>query len=153
MPSGSENGYSIDDGYSIVVNDVSVTYRTSVEGRPTLENTFRRLGRRERIVREVEALKKVNFRIKRGHVYGVVGANGAGKSTLMRAVTGILPPTEGRIEVKGRVSTLLSLGIGFNKELTGRENVILGGLAWGIGLFLLGVLFFISRERELAVRL
>ena len=137
MPSGSDsstasNGYSVDDGYSIVVNDVSVTYRTSVEGKPTLQSTLRRLGRRERIVREVEALKKVNFRIKRGHVYGVIGANGAGKSTLMRAVTGILPPTEGRIEVKGRVSTLLSLGIGFNKELTGRENVVLGGLAAGL---------------------
>jgi teichoic acid transport system ATP-binding protein len=137
LPSGSDsaaasNGYSVDDGYSIVVNDVSVTYRTSIEGRPTFQNTIRRLGRRERVVREVEALKKVNFRIKRGHVYGVVGANGAGKSTLMRAVTGILPPTEGRIEVKGRVSTLLSLGIGFNKELTGRENVILGGLAAGL---------------------
>jgi ABC-type polysaccharide/polyol phosphate transport system ATPase subunit len=50
----------------------------------------------------------------------------------MRAVTGILPPSKGRIEVKGRVSTLLSLGIGFNKELTGRENVVLGGLAQGL---------------------
>src|SRR5687767_11166322 len=128
----ASNGYSVDDGYSIVVNDVSVTYRTSVEGRPTLQSTIRRLGRRERVVREVEALKKVNFRIKRGMVYGVVGANGAGKSTLMRAVTGILPPSEGRIEVKGRVSTLLALGVGFNKELTGRENVVLGGLAAGL---------------------
>ena len=124
--------YSVEDGYSIVVNNVSVTYRTSVEGKPTLQSTIRRLGRRERIVREVEALKNVNFRIKRGAVYGVVGANGAGKSTLMRTVTGILPPTEGRVEVKGRVSTLLALGVGFNKELTGRENVVLGGLAAGL---------------------
>ena len=83
-------------------------------------------------MREVQALKNVNFRIKRGAVYGVVGANGAGKSTLMRTVTGILPPTEGRVEVKGRVSTLLALGVGFNKELTGRENVVLGGLAAGL---------------------
>jgi ABC-type polysaccharide/polyol phosphate transport system ATPase subunit len=121
-----------DDEFSIVVHDVSVTYRTSVEGKPTLRNTIGRLGRRQRIVREVEALRGVNFRIKRGHVYGVVGANGAGKSTLMRTVTGILPPTEGRVEVKGRVSTLLALGVGFNKELTGRENVVLGGLAAGL---------------------
>ena len=137
MPSGSNGAsptraYSVDDGYSIVVDNVSVTYRTSIEGQPTLRNTVRRLGRRERIVREVEALKNVNFRIKRGMVYGVVGANGAGKSTLMRAVTGILPPSEGRIEVMGRVSTLLALGVGFNKELTGRENVVLGGLAAGL---------------------
>ena len=137
MPSGSDtaagsNGYSIDDGYSIVVNDVSVTYRTSVEGKPTLQSTLRRLGRRERIVREVEALKKVNFRIKRGHVYGVVGANGAGKSTLMRTVAGILPPNSGRVEVHGRVSTLLALGVGFNRKMTGRQNVVLGGLAAGL---------------------
>ena len=124
--------YSVDDGYSVVVDGVSVTYRTSVEGRPTLKSTVRRLGRRQRIVREVEALKDVSFRVKRGAVYGVVGANGAGKSTLMRAVTGILPPSAGRIEIKGRVSTLLSLGVGFNKELTGRENVVLGGLAQGL---------------------
>jgi ABC-type polysaccharide/polyol phosphate transport system ATPase subunit len=121
-----------DDEFSIVVHDVSVTYRTSIEGTPTLRSTIGRLGRRQRIVREVQALKDVNFRIKRGAVYGVVGANGAGKSTLMRTVTGILPPTEGRVEVKGRVSTLLALGVGFNRELTGRENVVLGGLAAGL---------------------
>jgi ABC-type polysaccharide/polyol phosphate transport system ATPase subunit len=121
-----------DGEFSIVVDNVSVTYRTSVEGRPTLKSTISRLGRRERVVREVEALKRVNFRIKRGAVYGVVGTNGAGKSTLMRTVTGILPPTEGRVEVRGRVSTLLALGVGFNKELTGRENVELGGLAAGL---------------------
>ena len=124
--------YSVDDGYSIVANDVSVTYRTSIEGKPTLRSTIRRVGRRQRIVREVQALKNVNFRIKRGAVYGVVGANGAGKSTLMRTVTGILPPTEGRVEVLGRVSTLLALGVGFNRDLTGRENVVLGGLAAGL---------------------
>ena len=61
--------YSVlDDDFSIVVHDVSVTYRTSVEGKPTLRNTLGRLGRRQRIVREVEALKNVNFRIKRGAV-------------------------------------------------------------------------------------
>ena len=67
-----------------------------------------------------------------GTVLGVVGANGAGKSTLVRTIAGILPPNEGRIEVHGRVSTLLALGVGFNRKLSGRENVILGGLAAGI---------------------
>ena len=67
-----------------------------------------------------------------GTALGIVGANGAGKSTLMRAMAGILPPTTGRIEVRGRVSTLLSLGVGFNPNLSGRENVVLGGLAAGL---------------------
>jgi ABC-type polysaccharide/polyol phosphate transport system ATPase subunit len=109
-----------------------VTYRTSEERRPTLRSTLLRLGRRERVVREVQALREVSFEVPHGQVLGIVGVNGAGKSTLMRTVAGILPPTSGRVEVEGRVSTLLALGVGFNKKLTGRENVNLGGLAAGL---------------------
>ena len=117
---------------AISVEDVSVTYRTSVERKPTLRSTVTRLGRRERVVHEVEAVKHVSFEVPHGTVLGVVGSNGAGKSTLMRTIAGILPPTSGRVEVNGRVSTLLALGVGFERKLTGRENVILGGLAAGL---------------------
>jgi ABC-type polysaccharide/polyol phosphate transport system ATPase subunit len=103
-----------------------------VQKNPTLKTTLVRLGRRQRVVREITALKDVSFDVPEGTVMGVVGANGAGKSTLMRAVAGILPPTSGRIEVRGKVSTLLSLGVGFNSALSGRENVVLGGLAAGL---------------------
>ena len=123
---------SVSERVRIRVEDVSVTYRTSLERSPTFKSTLLRLGRRERIIREIEALKNVSFEVPNGKVMGVVGANGAGKSTLMRTVAGILPPTNGRVEVQGRVSTLLSLGVGFNKKLTGRENVVLGGLAAGL---------------------
>jgi teichoic acid transport system ATP-binding protein len=123
---------SVSERTRIRVEDVSVTYRTSLEKAPTLKSTLTRLGRRERIVREIEALRNVSFSVPHGKVMGVVGANGAGKSTLMRTVAGILPPTSGRVEVDGRVSTLLSLGVGFNRKLTGRENVVLGGLAAGL---------------------
>ena len=116
----------------IRVEDVSVTYRTSLESAPTLKNTVLKLGRREKVVREVEALKDVSFEVPEGQVLGVVGANGAGKSTLMRTVAGILPPNDGRVEVHGRVSTLLALGVGFNRKMTGRQNVVLGGLAAGL---------------------
>jgi ABC-type polysaccharide/polyol phosphate transport system ATPase subunit len=114
------------------VQDVSVTYKTSLDKKPTLRSTVRRLGRRERVVREIEAVKHVSFEIPHGTVLGIVGANGAGKSTLVRTIAGILPPTEGRIDVFGRVSTLLALGVGFNRNLTGRDNVRLGGLAAGL---------------------
>jgi ABC-type polysaccharide/polyol phosphate transport system ATPase subunit len=83
-------------------------------------------------VREIRALKDVSFQVPHGQVLGVVGANGAGKSTLMRTVAGILPPNEGRVVVHGRVSTLLALGVGFNRKMTGRQNVVLGGLAAGL---------------------
>ena len=90
------------------------------------------MGRRERIVREIKALRGVSVDVQHGQVMGVVGANGAGKSTLMRTVAGILAPTKGRIDIYGRVSTLLALGVGFNSALSGKENVVLGGLAAGL---------------------
>jgi len=118
--------------FAIRVDDLSLVYRTALDSRPTLRGSIRRFGRRERTVREIQALDDVSFSVAHGKVLGVVGANGAGKSTLMRTVAGILPPTSGRVEVHGRVSTLLALGVGFNRELTGRQNVVLGGLAAGL---------------------
>jgi ABC-type polysaccharide/polyol phosphate transport system ATPase subunit len=117
---------------AIRVQDVHVTYRTSLQKVPTLKSAIVRLGRRERVIREVKALQGVTFDVPHGKVMGVIGANGAGKSTLMRTVAGILAPSAGRIEVTGRVSTLLALGVGFNSALSGRENVTLGGLAAGL---------------------
>lgn len=99
---------------------------------PTFKSALKRMGKGERVVKEVEALQDVSFEINHGTVLGIVGHNGAGKSTLMRAISGILPPSQGRIEVHGRISTLLALGVGFNVQLSGRENVMLGGLAAGL---------------------
>ena len=123
---------SVSERTAISVEDVSVTYRTSLEKAPTLRSTVTRLGRREKIVREIEAVRNVSFDVPHGEVLGIVGANGAGKSTLVRTIAGILPPSEGRVEIHGRVSTLLALGVGFNKKLSGRDNVVLGGLAAGL---------------------
>lgn len=117
---------------AIVVSDLHVSYRTTMERRPTLRKAIVRLGRHERTVRTVDALKGLSFEVPRGSVLGVIGRNGAGKSTLMRTMAGILPPTKGRVEVVGRTSTLLSLGVGFNKDLSGRENIVLGALAAGL---------------------
>jgi lipopolysaccharide transport system ATP-binding protein/teichoic acid transport system ATP-binding protein len=117
---------------AVKVEDLAVTYRAAYERRPTLRSTLVRVGRRERVVREIKAVDHVSLEVPHGTVLGIIGANGAGKSTLMRTVAGILPPTRGRVEVNGRVSTLLALGVGFNAELTGRDNVVLGGLAAGL---------------------
>jgi ABC-type polysaccharide/polyol phosphate transport system ATPase subunit len=117
---------------AVRVQNVSITYRTTFERTPTFKSAIVRLGRGERAVREVQALKHGSFEVPEGTSLGIVGANGAGKSTLIRALGGILPPTEGRIEVHGRISALLALGVGFNPNLSGTENVILGGLANGL---------------------
>ena len=120
------------DNVAVRVQNVSVTYRTTFERTPTFKTAVVRLGRGERAVREVQALRNVSFEVPVGTSLGIVGANGAGKSTLIRTLGGILPPTSGRIEVHGRISALLALGVGFNPNLSGTENVVLGGLANGL---------------------
>lgn len=117
---------------AIKVQNVSLTYRTTFERVPTFKSAIVRFGRGERAVREVKAVHDVSFVVPHGTTLGIIGSNGAGKSTLMRMIAGILPPTSGRIIVRGKVSTLLALGVGFNPSLSGRENVMLGGLAMGM---------------------
>ena len=125
----SSNGSS---PLAVRVQDLSITYRTTFERKPTLKQALVRFGRGQRAVREVQAIKNVSFEVANGTAMGIIGSNGAGKSTLMRAMAGILPPTSGSIEVWGKASTLLALGVGFNQSLSGRENIILGGLAAGL---------------------
>jgi teichoic acid transport system ATP-binding protein len=117
---------------AVKVDDLSITYRTTFERKPTLKQALIRFGRGQRAVKEVHAIKNVSFDVRMGTSMGIIGSNGAGKSTLMRAMAGILPPTSGSIEVWGKASTLLALGVGFNQSLSGRENIILGGLASGL---------------------
>jgi lipopolysaccharide transport system ATP-binding protein len=82
--------------------------------------------------RDFWALKDVSFDVKPGEVLGLVGRNGAGKSTLLKILSRITEPTEGEARIRGRIASLLEVGTGFHKELTGRENVFLNGAILGM---------------------
>lgn len=118
---------------AIRVEDLHVTYKSAIDKRRTIKGFLTKGEDSDaRRARTVRALRGVDVVVPRGKVLGIIGHNGAGKSTLLRAIAGILPPAQGRIVVNGRVSTLLALGLGFNRNLTGRENIVIGGLVNGL---------------------
>jgi teichoic acid transport system ATP-binding protein len=124
--------YDSDRAPAVWVDDLWVSFRVTREKNQTLKGTLANMRNRSKHSMLIEALRGVSFQVPAGSVYGVIGRNGAGKSTLLRTIAGILPPTAGRVAVWGRVTPLLSLGVGFNRELTGRENILLGGLTAGL---------------------
>jgi lipopolysaccharide transport system ATP-binding protein len=77
-------------------------------------------------------LKDISFDIKRGETWGIIGRNGTGKTTLLQLICGISKPTHGNIEVSGRIAPILALGAGFDLDLTGRENALIGGAILGL---------------------
>lgn len=78
-----------------------------------------------------EAVRGVSFSVPKGEILGIVGKNGSGKSTMLRAIAGIFSPDQGSIDLHGNSVQLLSIGVGFQKKLTGRENILLSGMLLG----------------------
>lgn len=114
---------------AIRVNDVSKIYRLYDKPMDRLKES---LGfSKQKKYKEHYALNHVSFEVERGETVGIIGTNGSGKSTILKIITGVLNPSEGNVEIEGRISALLELGAGFNMEYTGLENVYLNGTMIG----------------------
>jgi ABC-type polysaccharide/polyol phosphate transport system ATPase subunit len=115
----------------IVLNNISVQYRTPEEVIGTFKEYAIQLLKRKVRFREFKALDDVDLQVYEGEILGIIGRNGAGKSTLLKVISRVLIPSAGRVRIRGHVSPLLELGAGFHPELTGRENVYLNGTLLG----------------------
>lgn len=117
----------------IKIENVGMKFNLGIEKDNSLKMTFIRLfDRRKRIKKsDFWALKNVTFEVDKGDVVGLIGSNGAGKSTLLKVVSGVMKPTEGKVEVDGVISPMIELGAGFDGDLTARENIYLNGAILG----------------------
>lgn len=117
---------------AIKAESVSKEFILPHEKANSLKGVFTSLPKRKNKTREVQhALRDIDFEIKKGEFFGIVGRNGSGKSTMLKILAGIYQPTKGHIKVEGKLVPFIELGVGFNGELTGRENVYLNGAMLG----------------------
>jgi ABC-type polysaccharide/polyol phosphate transport system ATPase subunit len=116
---------------AILVEDLGVQYNLRFNRKTTLRQSVANVVTR-RPPQRFWALRHIDVQLSRGESLGVIGPNGAGKSTFLQVLAGIMRPTEGTVIVRGQVSGLLGLGVGFDPELSGIENILLGGAFLGL---------------------
>jgi lipopolysaccharide transport system ATP-binding protein len=129
-PTPKRREIDADSDVVISVRNLGKIYHLYDKPSDRLKQAF--LWGRKQLYKEFWALRDVTFDVRRGEVLGLIGRNGAGKSTLLQIVCGVLKPTTGTAEVRGRVAALLELGSGFNPDFTGRENVYMNGAILGL---------------------
>jgi ABC-2 type transport system ATP-binding protein len=121
----------MNNNIAIKVENISKTFRIPHEKISSLRGAFINFFR-SKSFEEFEALRDVSFEVKRGEFFGIIGRNGGGKSTLLKILANIYPTDAGRVGINGLVSPFLELGIGFNPELSGRDNIYLNATVLGL---------------------
>ena len=116
---------------AISVNHIAKTFKLPTESSNSIKQVFINRVKGIKGFREQKVLKDIDFQINKGDFFGIVGRNGSGKSTLLKIISGIYQPTTGNIQINGSLVSFIELGVGFNPELTGRENVYLNGAMLG----------------------
>jgi ABC-2 type transport system ATP-binding protein len=116
---------------AIKVENVSKTFKLPHSKNDSIKSKLISIKDRERGYEIQQALKDISFEVKKGEFFGIVGRNGSGKSTLLKLISGIYTPDSGGIQVNGKLTPFIELGVGFNPELSGRENVFLNGALLG----------------------
>ena len=119
------------DKYIIDVDHVTIRFNRATEKTDTLKEDFIRLVKRQLMFQEFLALKDVSLKVKKGEAWGLIGVNGSGISTLLKAISGIMKPYKGSIQIHGSISPLIELGAGFDGNMTARENIFLNGAVLG----------------------
>ncbi|MDB5170471.1 MAG: tagH [Candidatus Saccharibacteria bacterium] len=121
------------DEIAIKVEHVSKNFVLPHEKVSSIKGLFTNVAKKRhgRTIETQHALKDISFEIKKGEFFGIVGRNGSGKSTMLKILAGIYQPTSGRVQTYGKLVPFIELGVGFNPELTGRENVYLNGAMLG----------------------
>jgi ABC transporter ATP binding subunit len=115
----------------IKVKNATVRFNKATENYNGLKEYVIKMLKGELMFQEFLALKDVNFEVKKGESWGLIGANGSGKSTLLKLICGILKPYKGTVKVHGKIAPLIELGAGFDPQLTARENIYLNGALLG----------------------
>lgn len=119
------------DNIAIKVSNVSKSFKLPHEKHASVKGSLVGLFNSNRSYEKQQVLKDISFEIKKGEFFGIVGRNGSGKSTLLKLLAGIYSTDKGSIQINGKLTPFIELGVGFNHELTGRENVFLNGALLG----------------------
>ncbi|MBQ9993615.1 MAG: ABC transporter ATP-binding protein [Clostridia bacterium] len=122
---------TLPDDIAVRVNDVTIRFNLATEKVDNLKEYVIKFLKRQLMFQEFLAVKNVSFEVKKGESWALVGTNGSGKSTLLKAISGILRPYKGSVELNGSIAPLIELGAGFDPNLTARENIYLNGTVLG----------------------